>query len=505
MTFGPRWVATTQPTARSSLPPSGRSIAVALLGGSLAVLATTAPVARGAPTPTAQRTEVDVTKDATHRYGEAEVAVNPKNPNNLVYFVMQEDYTYGCAAAGEPNCQLIYGASPRGYLDVPGFIKNQAFVSFDRGRTWKHVSYPRLPRGHPDLLSNSDPMVTATPDGTFYIAWNALHLSLEAVQRLAVLDGGIAISKSTDGGRTWSRPVFTGTPTDRPWMTTDAWTGRIYVASGSASILGLESGRLGPTSTGDVNAPVGTINDRWLVSSKDGVHWTKPQRFGGGGEPGYSTGRLGLMSAAHGVVATAFASDDAGKCQFFAHTQAPCTVFQTTRDAGLSWVRHAVPVESDSSGGGDDESGLILVAADPTHAGRYAVAILDASHTQFLVYRTDNSGRTWRALPVTDDPTTSKSKPWMAYSPRGVLRLMWLSNTTPGEPPMNQTFPRAAWAATSTDGGASFSRALEVSTGPSHPDPNQKVGTTDFDFITLDGTARSSCGMTGDPVRQAVT
>jgi hypothetical protein len=330
-------------------------------------------------------------------------------------------------------------------------------------------------------------MVTATPDGTFYIAWNALHLSLEAVQRLAVLDGGIAVSKSTDGGRTWSRPVFTGTPTDRPWMTTDASTGRIYVASGSASIVGLESGRLGPTSTGDVNAPVGTINDRWLVSSKDGVHWTKPQRFGGGGEPGYSAGHLGLMSAAHGIVATAFASDDAGECQFFVHAQAPCTVFQTTRDAGLSWLRHAVPVEFDSSGGGGDESSLILVAADPAHAGRYAVAILDASHTQFLVYRTDNSGKTWRGLTrVTDDPNTSKSKPWMAYSPRGVLGLMWLSNTTPGEPPMNQTFPRAARAATSTDSGASFSRALEVSTGPSHPDPNQKVGTTDFDFITLD-------------------
>ena len=74
----------------------------------------------------------------------------------------------------------------------------------------------------------------------------------------------------------------------------------------------------------------------------------------------------------------------------------------------------------------------------------------------------------------------------MAFSPSRVLGLMWLSNTVPGEPPMNQTFPSVAWAATSTNGGASFSPALEVSAGPSQPDPNQKVGTTDFDFITLD-------------------
>jgi hypothetical protein len=463
--------------------------AAAVMGLAVPLFLAGAHPAGGAPEPakpsSSQPTQVNITNDLAHRYGEAEIAVNPKNPKNLVYFVMQEHYTYACAKAAAPDCQLTFGAAPSGYLNVPGFIKNKVFVSFDAGRTWKSADFPGFPKGHSDLLSNSDPMVTATPDGTFYIAWNALHLSAKAVARLAVLDGGIAVSKSTDGGRTWSRPVFSGTPTDRPWLTSDASTGTIYVSSGTAKILGLESGRLGPTSTGDENAALGSINDRWIVASKDGVHWTKPHRLGGGGTPGFASGSLGLMSAAHGVVATAFGASDADECQFFVHTAAPCTVFQTTRDAGVTWVRHAVPLVTAS--GTSEEGGFILVAADPAHRGRYAVAALDATGAQFAVYRTVDSGKTWHGpTTLTDDSTTTKSKPWMAYSPRGVLGIMWLSNTAPGAPAADQALPVSVWAATSTNGGATFSKPLEISTGPSQPDPLQRVGTTDFDFITFD-------------------
>jgi hypothetical protein len=207
-------------------------------------------------------TQVNVTNDITRRYGEPEVAVNPRNPDNLVYMVMSENYTYDCQANHDPTCQPpIPGQAPIGLLTVPGFISAKVFVSFDRGQTWSNVKFPAYLLGDADRRSFSDPMVTATADGTFYIAWNDMH---ETLQRLnGNLDGGVAVSKSTDGGLTWSQPVLTGTPIDRPWLVSDLSTGAIYEASGEPPLFGL----LGPGSTGDANAPLGTIADRWLAAS----------------------------------------------------------------------------------------------------------------------------------------------------------------------------------------------------------------------------------------------
>jgi len=54
--------------------------------------------------------------------------------------------------------------------------------------------------------------------------------------------GGIVVSKSTDGGLTWSDPVLAGTPLDRPKLTADLSAGVIY---------GSSTGTLGRLFTGD--------------------------------------------------------------------------------------------------------------------------------------------------------------------------------------------------------------------------------------------------------------
>jgi hypothetical protein len=319
-------------------------------------------------------------------------------------------------------------------------------------------------------------MVTATADGTFYIAWNDMH---ETLQRFnGNLDGGVAVSKSTDGGLTWSQPVLTGTPIDRPWLVSDLSTGTIYEASGEPPLFGL----LGPGSTGDADAPLGTIADRWLAASQDGVHWTTPQRFGGGGVPGFPGADADTIAAAHGVLAATFRSTDAAACTFFVSATAPCTVFQMTTDAGVTWSRHRVSVPSDSTG-------TVLVAANPAAAGRYAIAVLNSAGTEFLVYRTADGGNTWSGpTVVTEDNTKVHFKPRMAYSPHGVLGLMWRTNQ-PGPGP---TFPYNVWAAitddreTSDDNRGAFSEPLEVSTADSPaPDPTQ-LAVDDFSFLTLD-------------------
>jgi hypothetical protein len=449
--------------------------------------------------PGLQPTQVDITNDTTHRYGEPELAVNPKNPNNLVYMVMQEAYTYACQASHDPACVIpVPGRAPIGLLTVPGFIYAKVFVSFNRGKTWANVNFPGFVPGHPDLLSISDPMVTVTADGTFYIAWNDMHMTTMRLN--GILDGGLAVSKSIDGGLTWSEPTLTGTPNDRPFMTTDFSTGKIYVASGSSPVFG----NLGPTSTADPTAPVGAISDRWLVSSPDGVTWTTPERFGGGGVPGFPASASDTFSAAHGVLAATFRSTDAMACAFFVSTSsAPCTVFQTTTDSGSTWTRHRIPVPSDSTG-------QVLVAADPAVAGTYTVAVLNSSGGEFLVYVTHDSGDTWSGpATLTDNPNTTKFKAWINYSPllrehldrggnsdrqpahdegsadqlfrdHGILGLMWRSNdSSPGG-------PYKVFAAISNDHGLTWSDPLQVSTASSPaPDPTQ-VALDDESMIVLD-------------------
>jgi hypothetical protein len=403
---------------------------------------------------------VNVTNDLTHRWGEPEIAVNPKNPNNLVYIVMSDMLTYACENAGDPNC-VVSGGRPVGLFTVPGWIDASVFVSFDRGRSWKNASFPGYPPGQSNLLSKGDPMVTVTSNGTFYIGWDDMQL-------VGAIAGGIAVSRSTDGGLTWSEPTLTGTPIDRPWMVADLSTGTIYEASGSPS-------QLGPLSTGDPSSPVGTISDRWLVSSNDGSTWTTPEGLGGSSGGVYYSGGFGGLSAAKGVLASAFRSTSSASCEFFVSATAPCTVFETTTDSGVTWSRHPLPVPSDSTG-------TVMVAADPTTAGHFTVGVLNATAGEFLVYQTTDTGATWSGpAVVTEDATLTHQRPWMAYSPDGVLGLMWRTNQAGAGP----TFPYNVWAAISGDGGATFSQPLEISTSTSPaPDPAY-LGSDDFSYITL--------------------
>jgi hypothetical protein len=403
-----------------------------------------APKGGGLP-PGLQFNPVNMTNNNNLRYGEPEVAVNPRNPNNIVYHVMSQQLTYACEAAADPNCvnDTLTGAAI-GEDTVPGWLSSHVYVSFDRGRTWKDVtsnldqnSFPAPTEvtdstgthlvSHTDLLSRGDPMVTVTADGTFYIGWDAMHLGTlflppgftfrgvvicpattlpPGCPVHGLVDGGIAVSKSTDGGRTWSTPTLTQTGVDRPWMTADLSSGAIYEASSGGIRSSMSSGDpLLPA-----NAP-GVTQDRYVVSSPDGVHWTDPQPLGGGT---FSGAGGSTISAANGVLAAGFhlAADNGtnhsnAACQFFLSNPAataPCTVFETSTDTGAHWSRHSVP-------GLANASGSILVAADPAAAGTYTLAATDPTTTQFQVVVTHDSGADWSGPTIVTDGSAHCPQP----------------------------------------------------------------------------------------------
>lgn len=433
--------------------------------------------------------EVNVTKDLQHRYGEVQIAVNPKNSNNLVYADVKLAETTACAEAKNPDCESVpthsIGAGvnmsqPRGFFTRKDFSGVGVFYTLNRGKTWHATTVPLPPKDFPRLTGWGDPSVVATPDGTFYLTFDNMDWG---TPQDALRAGGIGVSKSTDGGKTWSRPVLTGTPMDGPKTVVDLNTGTIYGASSSL---------LGPLSTGDPKTQKGTVRTRWLVSSKDGLTWTKPQPIGG----------IAFTTAAHGVLAAAFKTGPAnlfsdGNNELCGSAPAPCVIFQTTTDSGATWSRHVMPVPASASGP--------MVAADPSKPGHFAVAVAMNGNTQFHVYETRDSGQNWsKPVAVTDDDTKRKSYPWLNYSPTGMLGLMWRSIQAPPSPPPapsgpsapgaaagrltfgnQQPMPYNVWAAISRDGGGTFSEPLKVSAADS-PAGRPGAAGDDYSHIVLD-------------------
>jgi hypothetical protein len=433
--------------------------------------------------------EVNVTNDPRHRYGELQLAVNPKNPSNIVMAVVELGYNYACQAAKAPECEMVQSklvgpgqpslTQPQGTYAGTGFNKVVAFASFDRGRTWKRVELPAHPSAHPRLAGRGDPSVTAGADGAFYFSWDALDWG---TPEAALPSAGVAVTKSTDGGLTWRDPVLTGVPADGPKVTADPNTGTIYAAASSA---------LGPLSTGDPNAPFNPHRDRWLVSSTDGVKWTKPEGMGG----------QASMSAARGVLAAVFKTEardnmfTAANNQLCGSAPAPCILFETTKNAGASWSRSVLKVESSSTG----RPG---VAADPAKAGHFAVFVPVNGDKEFWIYETRDSGTTWSGPgKVAEDTTKQHFHPWMEYAPNGVLGLLWRTRqpapgqaAAPAAPPSGgpPTFgagpapaPYNIWASISRDGGATFSEPLKVSRADSPAPQGGMFGNSGDDYSAL--------------------
>ena len=113
------------------------------------------------------------------------VAVNPKDPANIIGVYQQDRLSFGGA---------------RGLA---------ASVSHDGGLSWS-TTYPHFTTcsggtvaNHGDYQRASDPWITFSPDGTAYFISLSLTFAGDATQT----GSAILVSKSTDGGDSWSEPV----------------------------------------------------------------------------------------------------------------------------------------------------------------------------------------------------------------------------------------------------------------------------------------------------------
>lgn len=152
---------------------------------------------------------------------ETTIAVNPRNPWNLV--------------AGTNDYRVFNTREDRN--DGSGY----AYTTFDGGWTWKNVQLAHLTfqtgatGALSDMDSAGDPAVAFGPHNTVYYA-NLVFSRLNSAS-------GVVVSKSMDGGLTWGEPSIvhtdgvdsSGNPLDTPyfndkeWITVDQRTGTVYV------------------------------------------------------------------------------------------------------------------------------------------------------------------------------------------------------------------------------------------------------------------------------------
>ena len=154
---------------------------------------------------------VRITEPTAINPAEVTIAINPKNPDNMIAASFQ---------TGMPP-------KPR--------AGSYHYVTFDGGKTWTTVATP-----DPKNLVQGDDVMAFGSDGVAYHA----HLSFDGIRfpRPPRAENGMIVNVSKDGGKTWSEGtpainhVNTVTPfEDKPGLVVDnaassRWKGNVYMA-----------------------------------------------------------------------------------------------------------------------------------------------------------------------------------------------------------------------------------------------------------------------------------
>jgi hypothetical protein len=371
--------------------------------------------------------EVDVTKNPNAMNGQPQIAINPRDHNDLVFMSTADNLAIGDTTNPEfYKCFLAYSA--------------------DSGATWTQVPFP-----YGDAVGCGNPQLAVDDAGNFYVDDNLLGGTAPAVE---------GVTRSLDGGRTWSAPVATPLGlSDGPRLVVDIATDYLY-AEGAPSPGGYGVGNLPAIS----------------VSKDHGLTWSAPESLPAGAWQGF-----GNQIAVHnGILVTANAES------FIDNGTAIETVNPTlyvSRDQGKDWT--AEPVTDSRGNPVAPPAGSLVptpattqtntdplpwVAEDPAQSGRFAVMVPYGSNLN--VYVTNNAGRTWTGPTVIAAPNVFK--PAIAFGSTGALAVMW------------RTTAVDAYSVVSFDDGRTFSPPVRLN-HTTEPAGTRYEGADKYSHIAMDG------------------
>ncbi|HVT59792.1 MAG TPA: sialidase family protein [Thermoanaerobaculia bacterium] len=374
------------------------------------------------------------TDEPAARHVESWLAVNPRDPRNLI------------AAA------IVYSR----YGGVA------AYASQDGGKSWLRATHGARTEKYFD---GGDPSVAFDAEGNAY---------------LATLWSGVTVWKSSDGGRTWGVPAIVPGPiNDRPFIACERSAkplrGRVYTSARlSINILGSPlSDAIGVAISRDGGATFGFPNLLLPSPEIEGVESASDLLVA-------PDGRLILPLQTFAVQdrgATAsmlqgrysiVVSRDRGRS--FSEPR-PVAAFRV-HGHGQEWLSTkgigGGRLAMDTSGG-PRRGTLYLAWLDAGDGGRY----------QVMVAASANGGETWsRPVRVNDNESASnQSNPAIAVNDEGVVGVSWNDRRNDPSESCYQPF-----FAASLDGGATFLPNVEVAKEPACPNgPNYREGTFDPD------------------------
>ncbi|HKP52892.1 MAG TPA: sialidase family protein [Chloroflexia bacterium] len=330
------------------------------------------------------------------------VAVNPNNPNHMVV-----------------------GANS--WLVGNGRYEVFAYVSFDGGGTWA-ASQPYIDR-NAGRINAADPTVAFGPNGDVYFAFVALTPS----------PGAVAVSRSSDGGLTWTHQSWAtsfANAADKPALA--AANGKLYVFYQGASL--------------------------YNTVSSDGATWSAPSAIEANGRNAYP------------VV------DSRGNVSVFYNTNTSIKMARVSGRVSISTVANTTPLQQRPAG----YRASIYPAAGVDSAGNMYVAWADGRNSgrgNDILFSRSTDGRIWSA-PVTlnsDSGSADQLMPALAVSSNGTVSVAWLDNRND-----SANINYDVYMATSYNRGQSFganTRVTEVSSNPNN-DPRMQ-GTMIGDYFAL--------------------
>lgn len=367
---------------------------------------------------------------------ETPVTANPANPMQLM------------AGANDENC----GA------ELQGGVYN----SDDGGTTWR-LACMNLPQ---KAQGGGDPGVA------YDLLGNAFYTGIVFYQNL----NQVFIQKSADNGQTWSEaivavPATLGFISDKDWLKVDTnpnspYANRVYISATQLDFIDDTQTTVSHSSDG---------GNTWTTVAVD------LEQFGGRSEPEELTdfdiapdGTVYLVwlkcantelfngCAGHKVNYLLSKSTDGGDTWtepqvIFSLSLAPNNNFHCCYWGALPNTSIQVV----------DVPGLGIDTSNGPHQGTLYISFYEwtGSFMKLYVARSIDQGATWTRTAVAPDRFThDQFFPWLSVSPQGLVGVSWLDRRND---PNNVNYE--AFAAVSTDGGASFSRNVKLSENPSDP------------------------------------